>query len=380
MGMKKKLAALLCAAALLLSLLAAPASAGSGLFFLALNDTLVPQSSQTTPIQHSGWIYVPITAFSNRVTGVNFGIYYGFSENSDSLTFYNLSGKSMTFDLVNGTATAVNGDTPVPGTVVRQNGIYYVPAYALCRYFGLTYSFYNTEYGPLLRMKDSSAILNDSLFLSSTSSMMRSRYNSYNQSQNQNNDGTTTPTTPSTPQPTTPEPVENAPQFSLYLGLRADGTTSLTAALNALASVQATAVVFFPADQLAGCADQLRQAAGQGHKVGLIPVGDTPQARLESVQTGSRLVAQILRQETWFVLGSDQTLADAGYLCWTPGLTPSASGTATEIYESIVSFGEGTSAGRVLLDCRTAGTVLSGVLSRLSQDGDTFLHARETRY
>lgn len=376
--MKKKLTALLCTAALLLSLLAVPASAGNSLFFLSLNDTLAPQSAQTTPIQHGGWVYVPVTAFSSRVTGVNFGIYYGFSESGDNLMFYNLSGKTMTFDLINGTATAVNSDPPVPGTVVRQNGIYYVPAYALCRYFGLTYSFYNTEYGPLLRMKDGNVILSDSLFISSASSMMRSQYNSYNQSQNSS--GTTTPTTPSTPQPVTPEPVENAPKFSLYLGLRANGETDLTAALNALASVQATAVVFFPADKLTDCAGQLRQAAGRGHKVGLIPAGDTPQEKLESIRAGSRLVAQILRQEVWFVLGSDQTLSDAGYLCWSPGLTPSAGGTAAEIYESIVSFGGRTSSGWVLLDCRTARTVLSGVLSRLSQDGDTFLSPRETRY
>lgn len=373
--MKKKLLSLVCAAALLLSLLAVPASAGNSLFFLSLNDTLVSQSAQTTPIQHSGWVYVPVTAFSNRVTGVNFGIYYGFSENGDSLLVYNLSGKTMTFDLVNGTATAENGEPPVPGNVVRQNGVYYVPAYAVCRYFGLTYSFYSTEYGPLLRIKDGNAILNDSLFISSASSMMRSQYNSYNQSQN--NSGTNTPTTP---QPVTPEPVENAPKFSLYLGLRANGETDLTAALNALAGVQATAVVFFPADKLADCAGQLRQAAGRGHKVGLIPVGDTPQEKLESVQAGSRLVAQILRQEVWFVLGSDQTLSDAGYLCWSPGLTPGAGGTAAEIYESIVSFGGRTTSGRVLLDCRTAGSVLSGALSRLSQDGDTFLSPRETRY
>ena len=40
--MKKKLTALLCTAALLLSLLAVPASAGNSLFFLSLNDTLAP--------------------------------------------------------------------------------------------------------------------------------------------------------------------------------------------------------------------------------------------------------------------------------------------------------------------------------------------------
>ena len=105
--MKKKLTALLCTAALLLSLLAVPASAGNSLFFLSLNDNLAPQSAQTTPIQHGGWVYVPVTAFSSRVTGVNFGIYYDFSESGDNLMFYSLSGKTMTFDLINGTATAV---------------------------------------------------------------------------------------------------------------------------------------------------------------------------------------------------------------------------------------------------------------------------------
>ena len=88
--MKKKILALVCAAALTLSLLVVPSSASNSLFFLSLNDTLAPQSVQTTPIQHSGWVYVPVTAFNNRVTGINFGVYYGFTDNNESLIFYNL--------------------------------------------------------------------------------------------------------------------------------------------------------------------------------------------------------------------------------------------------------------------------------------------------
>ena len=132
-----------------------------------------------TPVQYSGWVYVPVNVFNSQSTGVNFGLYYGLTENNTKLVLYNLSGKTMTFDLQNGTATAVGGEAPVPGKVLRQNGVYYVPAYAVCRYFGLSYSFYSTDYGPLLRLKDGNAMLSDSLFLSSAASIMRSRINSY---------------------------------------------------------------------------------------------------------------------------------------------------------------------------------------------------------
>lgn len=368
--MKKRLTALACTLALLLALLAGSTTATGGLFFLGLNDTLVPQSSQTTPIQSGGWVYVPVTAFNSRVTGVNFGVYYGFTENNESLIFYNLSGKNLTFNLTDGTATAVGADPPVPSKVIARGGIYYVPAYAVCRYFGLTYSFETTEYGPLLRIKDSKAVLGDALFINSTASMMRSRYNAYLQSIE--------------PPPTVvvpPKEEEEAPKFSLYVGVRAAAGSDLTAILNGLSNVRTTALVFFPAESVADCADQIRQAAGRGHRVGLIPGGDTPEARLASVEQASALVEKILRQEVWFVLGGDQVLTDAGYLCWSPGLNVAASGTATQLYDSVVDYGDGrSSAARILLDSRANGSALANVLAQLYRDGDTFLVPRETRY
>ena len=129
------------------------------------------------------------------------------------------------------------------------------------------------------------------------------------------------------------------------------------------------------------CADQIRQAAGRGHKVGLIPTGNTPAQRLESVEAGSRQLAGILRQETWFVLSKESTLAEAGYLCWTPGLTFSSVTDPTRTYETLVRAGEQQgSALRVLVHSQSAGGALAGVLGQLAQDGDTFLPARETSY
>ena len=371
----KKFLALLCAVAVGLTLLVLPSSATGSLFFLSLNDTLPAQSVQTAPIQSSGWVYVPTGVFNSRTTGINFGVYYGLTDNNESLVLYNLSGKTMTFHLDTDTATTSTGETPVPGRVLRQNGQYYVPAYAVCRFFGLTYSFYSTDYGPLLRIKDSNAVLNDTLFLSSAASILRSRTNSQvfnNNNNNNNNNGNsastpstpstpTTPTVPTTPtQPTTPsDPVtpdvpdtaEPAPTFSLYLAVRAQAGEDITAPLNAVLST------------------------------GRIPGGDSGQAKRASVQTGSKALAAILRQETWFVLGEDETLANAGYLCWSPSLSFQTISNATTVYNSLIQSGENASAPlRLLFRTQTNASALAGVLNQLKADGDTFLAVRETKY
>ena len=93
----KTIVSFLCAAALALTLLVMPSSASGGLFFLSLNDTLPAQSVQMTPVQYSGWVYVPVNVFNSQSTGVNFGLYYGLTENNTKLVLYNLSGKTMTF-------------------------------------------------------------------------------------------------------------------------------------------------------------------------------------------------------------------------------------------------------------------------------------------
>ena len=151
--------------------------------------------------------------------------------------------------------------------------------------------------------------------------------------------------------------------FSLYLGVAASAEGDITATLNALDRGGGTAVVFFPADQVAQCADQIRQAAGRGHKVGLIPTGDTAEDQVASVDQGSQVLAAILRQETWFVLGSDEALTQAGYLCWTPSLTFQQVRDATTTYETLVEAGDGsTTPLRVLVDSQQA----SGALAVLS--------------
>ena len=286
---------------------------------------------------------MPVNVFSSRTTGINFGVYYGVTENGSSILLYNLSGRSITFDLTNGTAVTSEGETINPSRAIAQNGVYYVPAYPICRYFGLTYSYYSTDYGPLLRIKDGNAVLSDALFLNSAESIMRS--------QGPTATPRTTPPTAATtagergchpprwgaapprlPPPTATPPWHRRSRRTLRLrrcspstwGWRPPPRGTLRPPLTPWTGVGGTAVVFFPADQVAQCADQIRQAAGRGHKVGLIPTGDTAEDQVASVDQGSQVLAAILRQETWFVLGSDEAPDPGGLSLLDPPASPSS--------------------------------------------------------
>lgn len=388
--MKKKMTVLFCAAAVVLSLLVIPSSASNGQYILAVNDQLVSPSSQVTPIVSGGVVYVPVSVFSGRSTGVNLGIYYGFGENSNTVSVYNMRGKSLTFNIADNTVSVAGSEAPVPGRVVIQGGVYYVPISLISQYFGLGYSQLSTDYGPMLRLKNGSAVLSDTAFLSAVAPMLRSQYGGSSSGGN-----TTPPSQPSQPsQPSggsttvpdnpampTPEPEKKGPKLSMHVGLRVTAATDVSGALNALGKARASAVAFFPVDDLMNLRDQLRQAAGSGCQIGLIPKGDTAQAQLESVQKGSALVAKILHQEVWFVLGNEEKLANAGYVCWSPQMTPDTWGTAVQMYDSIVKFGSGHSnSSRVLLSSQTPTAVLSEMLGRLTNDGDTFLMSRETGF
>ena len=404
--MKKRLTAFLCALILAAALFPLSVSADEPLFFLSLNDTLPAASAQITPIETGGWIYVPASVFNNRATGVNFGIYYGPTDDGTNLTFYNLSGKTLSFNVNTNTATTSTGASVMPGRLVWRNGTCYVPAYAICDFFGLTYSYNTTDYGPLLRIRDGNARLSDAAFLSSADSLMRSRYAAAQPAQADPTPAEASAAPASNPTPSAPaassssqkpsttpgakpasstqsddktpeetQAPETVKTFSLYVGLKANG--DMSAALDALASVNATAIVFFPADKLEANADQIRQAAGRGHRVGLAPVGDTPAQRLESAEEGSRALERILRQETWFVLATDQELANAGYLTWAPTATVPG-GTDSDRYTAVYNAATGRTGVTRLL----AGSdqPLAPLLRHFAQDGDTFLAPRETKF
>lgn len=387
--MKKKLAAFLCAAILVLSIGTVSSSASNQLFFLSLNDTLPTLTAQTTPIQYNGWVYVPVNVFNSRLTTVNFGFYYGLTDHDTKLVFYNLSNQVLTFNLTDGTATSSTGSAPYPHQALLQNGVYYVPAYAICQYFNLTYSYYSTAYGPFLRIKDGNAVLGDALFLNSADNIMRSRLNSDRQgtpSSGGSDNGATTyiPTSPTGPSGSanTPQTVFGPVQtFPFYLAFQVQASSNVTGVLRALSANHITALFFFPADQIARCADQIRQAAGAGQQIGIVPSGSTSQEKLDSTANACALLTHVLHQQVRFVLGQDSLLAQAGYLCWSSNLAPSSNRGASSLSDAMLqAAAKQSSPCRVLLHGSPSAAVLSNTVAQLSDAGNTFLMPKETEY
>ncbi|MGN0968416.1 MAG: stalk domain-containing protein, partial [Oscillospiraceae bacterium] len=159
--MKKRILSVLCALALCLGLLAIPLAAGAAgdPCFMAVNDTLLDLEDRYIPITVSGQYYVPYTALDGGVTGISLGIFPIYNSIENTLTIYNRE-QVLMFDLSAGTCTDRSGSSLSARAVIR-NGRIYVPARFVSEYFGLSYASRTTTYGPLVRIRSSSAIITD---------------------------------------------------------------------------------------------------------------------------------------------------------------------------------------------------------------------------
>ena len=181
--MRKKLPALFCALALLPGVFSFSAlGATTTIYLLAANDKMCDLPGNALPIAVNGTIYVPYTVFDKDATGTDLGVYYGIRQDRGTiLNLYSLSG-NLTFNVNQSICTDRDGNVMNFRAVIRNN-IPYVPAAAVCSFFGLQYSFLTTpDRGTLIRICSSSASLSDSVFLSAATTAMLSRYNAILQS------------------------------------------------------------------------------------------------------------------------------------------------------------------------------------------------------
>ena len=181
--MKKRISALLCSLALVCALiLPVWGSSGSTVYLLAVGDKFY---DAYRPVAVNGVVYVPYTIFDRTATGVDLGVYYGITpERGTILTLYSLSGM-LTFTMQMGTCEDNLGNSMSLHARWR-NAIPYVPAAAVCSFFGLQYSFLpTTDRGTLIRITNpNSPGLADGFFLQSAQGAMAYRYNQIIQSQN----------------------------------------------------------------------------------------------------------------------------------------------------------------------------------------------------
>lgn len=326
----RRLPALLCALALA-CVLVIPVSGSSStpVYLLAANDKFCDLPGGALPVAIGGVIYIPYSTFDRNLTGVDLGVYYGITpERGTVLTLYALSGM-LTFTMSSNRCEDNLGNTMNFHAVTRNN-IPYVPAAAVCNFFGLQYSFLpTTDRGTCIRITNpSSPHMDDGTFLTASRSAMTTRYDQVLQS--------LTPQ-PSAPAVTAPPAASRPPAGShsevrVYLAIDASQSE---ADLTSIFPSGVYALFLFTPESLPDRAAQVRKAVAAGHSVGLLLDGSPDlETALERLEEGNRLLAHIARIRTRIVAGAGggvrESLTGSGWSLWEPSLRSAVSSSTIE--------------------------------------------------
>ena len=381
--MKKRLQALLCAVVVLFGVLL-PAAAADDPLLLALNETMPHLTEDTIPIEVGGVVYVPISIFNPRVTNADLGVYAGEDKSGGTATLYSKDG-TLVFDVAAGTAYDYSGET-YNYRALSRNGRTYVPVRALYSYFGLSYSYLSTDYGPLVRIKNGEEALDDRRFVQSASSTIQSRLNEY--WQNQAASETPTPSPGATAQVTPTPPPEGHNGVRVYLGIQVISGTRLEEILDALDRRSVYAVFFFSPQELEEYGDMIRRIAATGHQVGLVASWVTAEECQRQLDAGNRVLAQLARLNTRMVLldGAEALrgdLGELGWLCWQSNVDGRSNGRSASRLTSAVMQGVGnkSASARVWMDDEgNSSAALPQILRRLQEEGYEIRMPVETEF
>ena len=386
-------AACLLAAVLLVLVIPLADASEPTVYQLALNDTFVDEDAlvaSNMPVSVGGTIYVPYSTFDRYATGVDLGVSY--TENWDNgehtLTLFTLNGL-LCFNLTQGTCIDQNEEPQNMSAVMRNNKVY-VPAYSVCQFFGLQYSYIPTRTaGVLIRIKNQNAVLNDVKFQQSSASFMQNRYNKYILSLTPSaTPSITTPRPPVTPTPTATatQPVTE-PEEGKTVRLAVSCTTGEAGAdiLETLSGRGVQALVLFRPAELEARADLVLQALAEGHTVGLLVDGSDAQDALEELEAGNALLARLAWTQTHIACvenGTDETLEtlrQAGWRLW-EGEVDGRSGSGELPIASILNqVGRQRTSARVDLDDSAAtGNSVGRLISRLLNEKHTLAAVLES--
>lgn len=246
---------------LLLCLLSGPGRASApDAYFTAANEHLMELNDETMPFYSNGVLYVSSRLFE----GTDLGVSYARHTTLGLATLYT-STQDLRFDLA-GQVTYDKQNNLYSGYAIERGGVVFFPLKLVCQYFGLTWSYSETDFVPLIRVKSSSVVLSDISFIYAATSLMEDRYNEYMRVQTDRPSGPDIPTPPDPPVVA----VEGQKVYLLF-----DGGDALDL-LPALEGVQAT---FLLGEEDLENGDLLRALVAGGHALALrIPGGTEEEA------------------------------------------------------------------------------------------------------
>lgn len=283
--MKKRVFPVLISFILLIGMLtAAPSAAAGKLTFISINDTLPPELINCVSYT-SGGTYVPYYIFSNYGFGISA------STNSDNALTLSSGDRTLYFDLDDGSCHD-GDDYHYSVSAFSRNGTMYVPLGFVCRFFGtINYStIAGNDYGSILRLTTTGAVLTDAEFLRAAENAMRTFYNNY-----QSGNGTS----PIAPEDDSPLH-QNDRILMRFVGIPSDAT------LNLLSQNHVKATVFLTAEDIMGAPDTVRRISCEGHTLGVYCESDLATEYEEC----AALLFEVCRANT-ILVSSGNSYADA---------------------------------------------------------------------
>lgn len=376
--MKRRAALVLLAVLMALGLSTLSAAAGRSIYFLAVNDTVLPLSDETMPFWENGYLYIPSTIFAGDVYK-ELEIGYIPNQSRQLLVLYT-AGKSLHFPLGESYAQDTSGNSYYPGAVER-NGIAFVPAALVAEFFDLSYSVTSVtgsgavsseDRGWLVWLRQGSYNLTAAQFADAAVPQMRARYDQYVKSKE----------TQSEEVPTVPEETEESfPGKSVYLCLEASDGAQVEAVLDVLDAQGARAAFYCTEEFLNQEGGLLRRMAATGQTIGILADGEDP---LEQVRRGNEALYAATCGKTRMVYCKDEggrsTLEQAGYCCLAPDLDRASygltgAGAAQTLYQRLNTRRNDTS---VWLGGNVTAAGLQSLIQQAENSGDRCRALTET--
>ena len=320
----RRAAALLCALALTAVLCPQQGKAAPDVYFTAANENVMDLLAETMPFWSDGELYVSNALFLGRELGVSY-----VRNNTMGLAVLYTNSTDLRFDLAGDTVYDRDGNT-YSGHAVEKGDYVFFPVDLVCRYFGLKYSYTDTELAPLIRLTSDSVILEDARFIDSATTILTDRYNAYQR-------------TLAEQEPDAPPPISQAAEGQKVFLLIA--ATSAQEAMALLEKLDQTQVTFLLPPELMEDGDLVRAVTAGGHALALAAQGDTEetvQAQLELAREQVWRAACLWLELVWYdgPADVDRMLEDLGCLRLSAGLDQSGGLTSpAQAYSLMASIG-----------------------------------------
>ena len=172
MSHKRRIAALLCA--FLLFGLTSRAVSHDELYFVAVENMVLPLTDDTMPFWHDGYLYISSDVFTGIVRDT-----LGISRAKiwDGVLLYR-GEDSLLFQRNHPYAQDTEQNTYTPGLVLHGDNVY-VPASVVARYFNLLYSTVDVEQGKMVWLRSASFRMGDKAFAKAATFQLNTAYQEY---------------------------------------------------------------------------------------------------------------------------------------------------------------------------------------------------------